>query len=102
MVVSAGDKMTNLLGVIQRALRLVEELFHLPIIITGAPHFIPAFFLQQRACPLREIPAPMALRIPGAAMDFDFLGRRKSPQIFTDVDGRKAERSGTVAVQDRP
>ena len=49
MIVGAGDKVTNLLGIVQRGLPSLEKLFHFPIIVTGAAQFPKAGSPRRRA-----------------------------------------------------
>src|SRR6187402_2137068 len=39
------------------------------------------------------------LRVPRAAMHLDFLGRRVTTEILTDMNGREAQRAGAVPVE---
>src|SRR5258708_3239206 len=85
VVVRPGDEVANLLAVAQPLLPLIKGLFHLPIILAGAPDLVPALFLQERTRPLGEVSAPMMLGVPRAAVDLDLLSRRKFPAILADV-----------------
>src|SRR5204862_6333898 len=90
MIVGAGDKVSNLFGVVQRGLLLVEELLRLPVILTGAAKLIPTFLLKQRTGPLSEISAPMVFGVPRAPVNFHFFRRWKASQVFADMNGGKA------------
>src|SRR5580765_3421027 len=91
MVESADDQMAHFLRVADLLAALVESLFHLPIVIAGAFDLVPALLLKERTGPLGEIAAPVMIRVPRAAMDFNLLRRRIFAQILADVYGRKAQ-----------
>src|SRR5205814_1101700 len=101
-IVGAGDELADFLRVGRRQPTLVERAFGLLVIAAGVTDFIPAPFLQQRAGPLREVAAPVMLRVPGAAMDLDLFGWWKTADEFADVNWRKPQGAGAVAVEQRP
>src|SRR6185369_13997679 len=91
MIVDANEEVANSLRVCRRARLLVESFFHLPVVIARAPHLVETLFLQQRTGPLREVAAPVMLRVPRAAMHLHLLHRRKAPEVFTEMNRREAQ-----------
>lgn len=98
MIVGLHDERADFVGV-RQLVGLRSELFlHPPVVIAGVLEFVPALLLQERAGPLREVAAPMMLRVPRAAMHLHFLRRRKTIQIFADMNRRETQRAGTIAI----
>src|ERR1039458_2045695 len=102
MIERVDDQLTDLLRVGNRRLMLVKGPFHLPVVFTGAPHFVPPLLLQQRTCPLGEVAAPVVLGVPRARMDVHFLLGRIFLQVLADVGGSEAERARPEPIEDGP
>src|ERR1035438_1291812 len=102
MIESSNDHLANPLRVGQPALALVEGPLHLPVVVTGAPHLIPPFLLQERAGPLHEITAPVVLGVPRPRINVHLFRGRILLQVLAEVDGRKPKRSRSKPIQDGP
>src|SRR5437762_2409522 len=64
VIVRADDELPNVVRLANGGATLVERLLHLPVVITRAPHLVESLLLQQRTGPLREVAAPVMLRVP--------------------------------------
>src|ERR1035438_6625528 len=102
MIERADDQIAHLLRVAQAALALIESPLHLPIIVAGAPHFVPPFLLEERAGPLRKVPAPLVLGVPRARIDVHFFDGWILLQVLTDMDGREAKGARPEPIQNGP
>src|ERR1039458_1081592 len=102
MIERADDQLSNFLRVGEFHLALVEFPLHLPVIFTGAPHFVPPLLLQERPGPLDELAAPMVLGVPRAGIDLDLFLGWIFLQVLADVDGSEAKRARAEPIQDGP